>query len=328
MRLRHNPLVRGLLAAAALALLTACAAPSAVAQPQPLRTLRIGYQKGGTLPILKAQQRLEKRFADQQIAVTWLEFPAGPPLLEALNAGSIDIGATGESPAIFAQAAGTPLVYVAAQQSDVAGQALLVAKDSPITSVADLKGKKVVLGKGTSAHYFLIQALKDAGLSYGDVEPVFLNPPDARPAFESGSVDAWAIWDPYLTLALKSGQARVLRDGAGLPQRHTYYLAARSFAQSHGDVLGGVLDEVQQVEQWSKANPDQAAAALAPVVKIDESILREIAHRTPYGLEPISEQIVADQQDVADTYEQLGLIPKKIVVADAVWQWRTQEGAK
>jgi sulfonate transport system substrate-binding protein len=323
----------------ALALLTtilaACGAeaPAQVgtsSQPNAGLTLRIGYQKGGQLAILKGQGQLESVFAPQGVSVSWLEFPAGPPLLDAMNTGAIDFGSTGQPPAIFAQAADTDLVYVASQVGNPTGQAIIVQQDSPLQSVADLKGKKVAFAKGSSAHYFIIKALEQEGLSYADIEPVFLTPPDARPAFEGHSVDAWVIWDPFYTLALKQTGARVLRDGNGLPPSRGLYLAARSFAEQHPDVLSSVLEEIKGVEEWAEDRPKEVAEILAPVVGIEASILEEIYSRTSYGLEPINETVIADQQSVADTFFQLQLIPKQINVKDAVWTWtpKVAQGAR
>ena len=148
--------------------------------------LRIGYQKYGTLVLLKAKGTLEKRLAEQGVEVQWTEFPGGPQLLEGLNVGSIDFGVTGETPPVFAQAAGADLLYVAYEPPAPTSEAILVPKDSPIKSVKDLKGKKVVLNKGSNVHYLLVRALEDAGLKYSDIQTIFLPPADARAAFERG----------------------------------------------------------------------------------------------------------------------------------------------
>jgi sulfonate transport system substrate-binding protein len=305
-----------------LSVLAACG-QSATGAPGPASktVLRVGYQKGGSLPILKGQGTLEKRLNEQGVTVEWIEFAAGPPLLEALNTGSVDLGSTGQTPPIFAQAAGTPLVYVAAIAATPNGQALIVPKDSPISSVADLKGKKVAFAKGSSANLFIINVLEEAGLEYKDIEPVFLTPPDARAAFDGGSVDAWVIWDPYLTIARKATDARVLHDGTSLTPTHSYYLAARTFAEQHPDILGVALEEVQKVEKWSAEHPKEVAETLAPVIGVDVAILEEVARRQSFGIEPISDALVTEQQGIADTFFKLGLIPKQISIRDAVWRW-------
>ena len=198
-----------------VALLAAAVSFGAVTQAQ-ADTLRIGYQKYGTLMLLKAKGTLDKRLAEQGVDVQWTEFPGGPQLLEGLNVGSIDFGVTGETPPVFAQAAGADLLYVAYEPPAPTSEAILVPKDSPIKSVQDLKGKKVVLNKGSNVHYLLVRALEDAGLKYSDIQTVFLPPADARAAFERGSVDAWVIWDPYQAAAEQQLQARTLRDASGI----------------------------------------------------------------------------------------------------------------
>jgi sulfonate transport system substrate-binding protein len=162
----------------------------AAASAQSKGMLRIGFQKYGTLTILKARGTLEKRLAEQGIDVKWNEFPAGPQLLEGLNVGSIDFGTVGEAPPIFAQAAGPNLVYVANESAAPLSEAIVVPKGSTLKSVAELKGKKVVLNKGSNVHYLLVRALEKAGLDYKDIDVVYLPPADARAAFERGSVDA------------------------------------------------------------------------------------------------------------------------------------------
>jgi sulfonate transport system substrate-binding protein len=214
---------RALLGAAATGLL---AAP-AVAQE---RTLRIGYQKYGTLVLLKGRGTLDARLRGQGVRVSWTEFPGGPQLLEALNAGAIDVGTAGEAPPIFAQAAGAALLYVAHEPPAPRGEAVLVPRDSPLRSAADLRGKKVALNRGSNVHYLLLRALESAGLRYAEVEPVFLAPADARVAFERKQVDAWVIWDPFLAAAEASTGARTLADGTGLVANHQFYLASERFA--------------------------------------------------------------------------------------------------
>src|SRR4051794_8808424 len=147
------------------------------------KVIRIGYQKYGTLILLKAKGSLEAKLKPLGYRVAWAEFPAGPPLLEALNAGAIDFGSVGETPPIFAQAAtGARLTYVAHEPPAPRGEAILVPKDSPIRTVADLKGKKVALNKGSNVHYLLVRALEQAGVGYNEIQPVFLPPARAPPS--------------------------------------------------------------------------------------------------------------------------------------------------
>ncbi|RIA21212.1 sulfonate transport system substrate-binding protein [Ectopseudomonas oleovorans] len=282
-------------------------------------TLRIGYQKYGTLVLLKAKGTLEKRLAEQGVEVKWTEFPGGPQLLEGLNVGSVDFGVTGETPPVFAQAAGADLLYVAHEPPAPTGEAILVAKDSPIKSVAELKGKKVALNKGSNVHYLLVRALEDAGLKYGDITPVYLPPADARAAFERGSVDAWVIWDPFQSAAEKQLQARTLRDGSGLVDNHQFYLATRTYAEQHPQVIGVLVEEIRGVGEWVKGNLDEATSQVAPLIGLSPEITRQAVERQGYGAQFITPDVVEAQQKIADTFTELKLIPKKLTIKDVIW---------
>ncbi|MGE6243712.1 sulfonate ABC transporter substrate-binding protein [Ectopseudomonas guguanensis] len=282
-------------------------------------TLRIGYQKYGTLVLLKAKGTLEKRLAEHGVDVKWTEFPGGPQLLEGLNVGSVDFGVTGETPPVFAQAAGADLLYVAHEPPAPTGEAILVPKDSPIKSVAELKGKKVALNKGSNVHYLLVRALEDAGLKYGDITPVYLPPADARAAFERGSVDAWVIWDPFQSAAEKQLQARTLRDGSGLVDNHQFYLATRTYAEKNPQVIGVLVEEIRGVGEWVKGNLDEATSQVAPLIGLSPEITRQAVERQGYGAQFISPKVVAAQQKIADTFTELKLIPKQLTIKDVIW---------
>ncbi|MBV8885641.1 MAG: sulfonate ABC transporter substrate-binding protein [Chroococcidiopsidaceae cyanobacterium CP_BM_RX_35] len=280
--------------------------------------VRIGYQKYGTLFLLKARGNLDQRLKSQGVSVQWIQFPAGPQMLEALNAGSLDYGSTGETPPIFAEAAGAPLVYLGNEIPDPEGEAILVPKNSPIQTVAELKGKKVALNKGSNVHYLLVQALTAAGLQYSDIQPVYLPPADARAAFDQGNVDAWVIWEPYLTVAKRAVGARVLQDGKGLAANRQFYLAAKSFAEQHPDRVKVIVEETEKVDSWTKAHLQEAATILSPQIGIDVPTLTEALRGRSYQFEPIQPETVTYQQKIADTFLQLGLIPKQVNVKQDV----------
>jgi len=205
-----------------------------------LKEVRIGYQKTGVLVIARQQGVLEQRFAKYGTAVKWIEFTSGPPLLEAMNVGSVDVGATGDSPPIFAQSAGAAIVYVAGGPINN-GQSIIVQPQSPIRSLADLRAKRIGFTKGSSAHNITIAALEKAGLAYTEVTPVHLSPADAAAAFARSSIDAWAIWDPFLAIAEKTQGARVLVNAADVAKTYSFYLASRAFAAKYPKALGEVL---------------------------------------------------------------------------------------
>jgi sulfonate transport system substrate-binding protein len=284
------------------------------------RELRIGIQKYGSLTLLKERGLLEQRLGPQGWIITWTEFPGGPQLLEALNVGAIDFGTTGEAPPIFAQAAGAPLLYVGYEPPAPAGEAILVPKDSPVATVADLKGRKVALNKGSNVHYLLVKALEAAGVAYADIEPVFLPPADARAAVERGSVDARAIWDPFLAAAQAATGARTLVDGTGLVKNHQFYLASQAFAAKEPQVLQALLADLVETDHWGKGNAAEVAELLSPRMGIPALVLQTALDRMGYGVQPLDEAVAAEQQRIADTFHQLGLLPKPIVVKDAVWK--------
>lgn len=283
-------------------------------------TLRIGYQKYGTLTLLKGQGTLEKRLAARGIEVKWTEFPAGPQLLEALNVGSIDFGTVGEAPPIFAQAAGAQLVYVGNEPPAPAGEAIIVPKASAIKSVAELKGKKVALNKGSNVHYLLVKALEKAGVKYSEIQPVFLPPADARAAFERGAVDAWVIWDPFLAAAEKQIGARLLADGKGVVSNHQFYLASRDYADKRQDVVLAIFDELAKTDEWARTNQKEAAQLLAPQLGLDLPVVELAVARFAYGVKPVTAQVIAEQQRIADVFTDLKLIPKRLNVSEAAWQ--------
>jgi sulfonate transport system substrate-binding protein len=295
---------------------TASSQGGAVNKPE---QLRIGYQKAASVFVLQKQQgTLEKRLAPLGVSVKWVEFPAGPQLLEGLNIGSIDIGYVGEAPPIFAQAAGAKFVYVGNDPASPEAEAIVVPKNSPIRSLADLKGKKVALNKGSNVHYLLVKALEKQGLKYSDVQPVFLPPADARAAFERGAVDAWAIWDPFLSAAEKQLGARVLTNGHGLVDNHLFYLAERGYAQQYPQVLAALFQDLNERARWIAANTRSAAELIAPLQGLDVEIVLSALRRYPLGVVSVSAEVAQRQQKVADVFHELKLIPQPIKVADAL----------
>lgn len=282
--------------------------------------LHIGYQKGGgLLAVLKAQGTLEKALGAQGYQVTWREFQAGPQLLEALNAGSVDVGYTGSPPPIFAQAAGVDLVYLGAEPASEAVEAIVVPNGSAIRAVSELKGKKVAVQKGSSANFLLVAALNKAGLTLKDIQPVYLAPADARAAFANGSVDAWAIWDPYLA-AIQQGQSvRVLADYKGLLQPNNFYEGSRRFADAHPQVIHLLLAELAKAGAWANTHKPEVSRILAEQIGLPEPVIATWQARTRYGVTPLTPEIIATQQKVADVFYDQGLIPRKVDVSQAVW---------
>lgn len=283
------------------------------------RKLRIGYQKYGNLILLKGRGTLEKRLASLGASVEWLEFPAGPQLMEGLNAGAVDIGSVGETPPVFAQAAGVDFVYVANEPAAPAGEAIVVPHDSPIQHVSQLKGKKVALNKGSNVHFLLLRALEKAGLKYSDIHPIYLTPSDGRAAFTQGSIDAWVIWDPFLAAVQHQANARVLVDGTGLVSNLEFYVAARRYATSNADLLHALIDELRISDAWGREHQTEVASILAAQTGLDLGTVQLSVKRTTFGVTPITDATLAYQQQIADAFDQVKLIPKPLTVSSARW---------
>jgi sulfonate transport system substrate-binding protein len=281
------------------------------------KVVRIGFQKYGKLVLLKSKGTLEDKLKAAGYKVVWTEFPSGPPLLEALNVGAIDFGNTGEAPPIFAQAAGAPIQYVAYEPPAPKGEAILVPKDSKLTSVADLKGKKVALNKGSNVHYLLVKALEKAGIKYSEIEPVFLAPADARAAFERGAVDAWVIWDPFQAAAEAATGARTLADGTGIVSNYQFYFSSKKFLETDSRAIDVVLAQLSEVDDWAKGDIHAVAEQLAPAIGLSVPVVEVALKRQSYGIKPITDRVIADQQQVADSFFALGLLPKQIKISDA-----------
>ncbi len=282
--------------------------------------LRIGYQKSAVnLVILKQQAALEKRFPSTK--VQWIEFPAGPQLLEALSVGSLEFGLTGDAPPVFAQAADKELVYVGVEPPKPESSAILVLKDSPLTKLEDLKGKKIALQKGSSAHFLLVRAVEKAGLQWSDIQPVYLAPADARAAFERKSVDAWAIWDPFYTATELAIQARALVTGKGLSGNNSFYLASKPFATQHGATVKALFEELTLADRFLQTKRPEAIKLISDFSGLDAGVVSLFLQRRPASpVGPITPAVTADQQRVADAFLKLGLIPKQVQVADIVWR--------
>jgi sulfonate transport system substrate-binding protein len=307
----------------AIAAIAAVSATSAAAQTPPPDTIRIGYQISSTLTaILKTNGELEKALAPLGVRVSWHEFTSGLPLLEAINTGNIDFGAdVADTVPLFAQAAGAKLAYIAEEAASPSAQAILVGAESPIKTLADLKGKKVAVTKGAGSHFLLLAALAKSGLSFKDISPAYLTPADGRAAFIGGNVDAWVAWDPFLTSAQRQSNARVLSDGGnGLASYKRYYLSSAAFADRRGDVLNAIFGKLDETGKWVKAHQDEAANLLASLWGIDAATVKEANSHRSYKVGIVTAPGLSEQQRIADAFFAEGLLPVKVNAGDAkIW---------
>jgi sulfonate transport system substrate-binding protein len=321
MSLENDPLKtfslsrRRLLQGSAALSLTAVGTPAlAQAEKAAPKQIRIAYQRGGILVIAQQQKVLEKFFEPRGIEVVWKVFPFSNPALEALNVGSMDFSSSGNTPIIFAQAGGFDVQYAAAQQSGDGGEGIVVLAASGINSVAELKGKRVAVATGTSSQYFLVAALK-----YTDVTPVLLNPSDAPLALSRGDVAAWVVWDPYLALAEKKLGGKVIASLGVDIKSNNFLITRRGFAADHPETLRQVLTQLGTIGTWAQTHRNEIATQLAEITGIDVEIQRVAAERANYAIKPVSDDVIRQQQAVADQFFGLGIIAKKIDVRDAVW---------
>jgi sulfonate transport system substrate-binding protein len=276
------------------------------------RVVRIGYQKIGAPFLLKARaDALNASLRKQGASVEWIQFQAGPLLLEAMRAGAVDVGYVGETPPVFAQAGDVPFVYVATDPVAPEAEAVLVPKDSSIARLEDLKGRRIALNRGSNVHYLLLRVLERAGLALSDVTVSYLAPADARAAFDAGHIDAWVIWDPFFAAAELAG-ARVLQDGSSLVDNHQFYVARAEFAEKQPALLQSVLSAFQELSAWAVAHPEQAAKISAESSGIPYEALLRAEKRHAYGLNPITPEILAKQQKIADAFLKASLIPRPV----------------
>ncbi|MET9329212.1 ABC transporter substrate-binding protein [Tsukamurella sp. NPDC003166] len=293
-------------------------------------TLVIGDQVKSTQTLLESSGQLK----DLPYKVTWASFEAGPPLLEAAAAGKVDIGATGDVPAVFAQSAGSPLKIVTTTATTRPNDFLLVPEGSPIQRVEDLRGKKVAFTKGSSSNGLVLAALSGAGLKPSDITETYLTPNEGLAAFTSGQVDAWAVWNPYAAIAQQKGKPRVLvNGGGGLTTQQGYYLAS-SAALADGakeKAIADLVSRIAKAQRWSQSHRDEWVPIFSKLTTLPEPIARATFDASSGNLVPIDAAVIAKQQKLLDLFADAKVIPNHPRAADyfdARFNDRIGEGAK
>ena len=271
--------------------------------------LRIGYQRFGGLSLVKARGTAEN--------VTWSLFDSGPALTEALKAGALDIGPTGEAPPIFAAAAKTPFVVAATGGPSPKSEAVLVKAARGYKSFADLKGRTVALNKGSNVHWLLLKLLEANHMTLADINVKYLKPAEGRPAFDNDQVDAWIIWDPYFALAERPG-VQVLADATGVANNREYILVAKDAAGKKADQIKTFLGTYESTTAWGIAHPDDRARILAPELKIDEPTTKRALARAAQPMAPLTPAIGDELQGIADGFTGLKLIPGTVDVKSLI----------
>ena len=281
-------------------------------------TLNVGDQKGGSEAVLRAAGELK----NLNYKIKWSTFTSGPPLLEAVNAKAVDIGGVGNTPPVFAAGAGSKISVVAAWHGASEGEAILVPKGSSLKKAEELKGKSVAVAQGSSAHYQLVASLKKAGLKLSDVNVKYLQPADALAAFTSGKVDAWAVWDPYTSQVLQAKQGRILTTGEGVVNGLTFQVAAPNALKDtkKAAAIKDYLERLRRAQDWVYDHQEEWAKVWAkdtglPYDVALASVKRSNASRIPVA---VDKPLIASEQQIADTFTELKLIPNKVDFADYV----------
>ncbi|RMO82267.1 ABC transporter, substrate-binding protein, aliphatic sulfonate [Pseudomonas syringae pv. philadelphi] len=277
-----------------------------------LAPLLVANQKS----LLKVLLQVSGELKDVPYEIRFSEFPSAAPLGEALNAEAVDIGALGDAPYVFALGAGAPLKVVSITHAE--GRfttAVLVAKDSPIKTVADLKGKRIVTGRGSIGHYLAIRALQQAGLKTSDVTFIYLLPSESRLVLANGDADAWATWDPYTTISISQNDARVLVSGNELLSNHLYLAATSKAIESKRVQLEDFVARVERAFNWTNAHPEEYAAAQAKVTGLPVDVHLAVAKATKMQRTPIDDPIIQGLQETANAYLAEGIVSKPIDVS-------------
>lgn len=283
-----------------------------------LTTVTVGYQKGDPFDIAKERGQLVKKMKAKGYKVVFKQFQDGNALMQAMKSGSIDYARTGDTPPVTAQAAGTKLAYVAVGSTKAKGSALLVKKNSGISSLKELKGKKAAYTKGTSSQYLLLRLLEKAGMSVNDIDWVNMDQSSASVAFAKGKIDAWVTWDPYTAQAELTQNAKALSTGVGMSNNRDYILAMKSYASAHKQVSKYLVSYLEDDMQWANTHHTQLINMLSQSLKLSKSVVRKMVERRSYSIHGMNTQVIKEQQDMADDFYKNGVTTKKIKVSSAV----------
>lgn len=282
-----------------------------------LQTVTIGYQKGDPFDIAKQRGEFAKKMKSKGYKVVWKEFQDGNSLMQALKAGSINYARTGDTPPVSALSTGTKLTYVAAGSSKAKGSGILIKKNSSISSVADLKGKKVAYTKGTSSQYMLLAALKKAGLSASDVTWVNMDQSSASVAFSKGKVDAWATWDPYTSQAEINQNAKALISGVGITNNRDYVLAMQSYAKENTEVSKYLIKYLEEDMVWANNNHSELITMMSKSLKVSKAVVKKMVDRRTYGISAMNSTYAKEEQKIADLFYEENLIENKVTIDDS-----------
>ncbi|HLH69723.1 MAG TPA: ABC transporter substrate-binding protein [Candidatus Dormibacteraeota bacterium] len=293
-----------------------CSSTPASGSPSPASadlaavTLRVGDQERRLETMMRASGQLDHL----PYRVQWAEFTSGPPLLQALSGGALDLGSVGDTPPIFSEAAGgagAQIRIVAASTTHGDRDAILVPAGSDIRSVAQLKGRKVAVAQGSSAHLTLLLALRQAGLSWGQIDPIYLQPPAAQSAFASHQIDAWAVWYPFVAAALSAG-GRILLSGVQLDPGYSFLVSSVTSLQRRATsaAISDFLHRSALARAWANAHVTQWAALYARVSGLSPAESLQTERNSVATYVPVDDTVRRAEQAAADAFTDAGLLPR------------------
>ena len=280
-------------------------------------TLNVGDQKGtGAEAVLSAAGLLNTL----PFKVSWSDFTSGPPMLQAMASGSVDIGGVGDAPPVFAASGGEAVEIVGARQTNGDQDALLVPKGSPITSISQLKGKKIAYASGSSGNYNLLTVLNKASLTTKDVNLVNLQPADALAAFTSGSVEAWDVWPPYVQQVVAQNGAKVLATGSAYGNPYSFEVASKSAVADpkKAAAIKAYLTILNKGYVWTATHPQQWAAAWAKATGLPLSVMLTAAKTDGTTPVAITDDTTAAENKLVEQFFAAGLIPSKVDMKDFI----------
>jgi sulfonate transport system substrate-binding protein len=288
-------------------------ASGGAAEPEKV-VLNIGVQgKTGILPYAREKGLFEKSLAGLNIEVKWHEFASGPPHFEAIAAGRLDVGSVGGTPVISGQVGGVDFRAIAVVSDGRKGNSIVIPKDSPIKTLEDLKGKKIGVAKGSSAYNFLYMAVDHAGLTEKDIQIIQLQPDEARPALDSGAIDAWSIWEPYATTAVFQVGASILATGADLNINAPSFLIARTeYTEKHPEATVAFLKAYEEARLYYTSHLEEVAEEISEAQKLDIEIIRTVLKNSEPILSPVTPEFAEAHQAQADFLYSVGGIDKQL----------------
>ena len=290
----------------------------AVSPNDKLQRVTIGYQKGDPIDVSRARGVLAQKMDELGYKVVFKEFADGTAEMQALASGSINYARTGDTPPVISAASGTKVAYIAAGASRADGSGILVAKDSKIKSINDLKGKKVAYTQSTSSQFLLTQALAKQGLSIDDVAGKKMKQADAAIAFAKGNIDAWVTWDPYTAQGQVAQKAKMLQNGIGLSNNRDFILSTQSYAKKHEAVNKYLVRYLTEDMTWANDNPTDLSKMLKDALGMKQAVIKKMVARRDWTLTPMTPAITKEEQTIADVFFNDGVLNKQINVADNV----------